>query len=160
VVTSKSVYSDNYPRKKGRISSEEEDFPIQPEELLEPVNSQLAQMVQHYQNNLYGQTNTELTKTSTTKKATTTTATTPTTTTTFTTTTTAQRTTTSTTTTTTTTTTTAVPTTTTAATTTSAIPTKPIEKEERIEKVQTVKTFMRYHIPAEVKISHGIKSAE
>jgi hypothetical protein len=37
---------------------------------------------------------------------------------------------------------------------------KPIEKNEKVEKIQTVQTFTRYHIPAEVKISHGIQAED
>jgi hypothetical protein len=102
------------------------------EELLEPMNSKLAQMVQqHYDD----QSATEM------PTATTTTTTTPTTTTIRTTTTTS-------------------PTTTTTTTSTTTITIAPIEHEEKVEKIETVKTFMRYHIPAEVKISHNMQSED
>jgi hypothetical protein len=107
------------------------------EELLEPMNSKLAQMVQqHYDD----QTATELptTRTTTTSSTTTTAPTT---------------------------TTTTAPTTTTTTTSTTTVPSTtttigPIEHEEKVEKIETVKTFMRYHIPAEVKISHNMQSED
>jgi hypothetical protein len=102
------------------------------------MNSRLAQMVKDYFVSINVQITTEpelqVTTTLTTTATTTTTTTTATTTSTTT------------------------PTTTTATTTTVSL--SPIERNEKVEKIETVKTFTRYHIPAEIKISHGIQSED